>query len=189
MRLITWGFMVVVIVMLYKFIYEPQVSRRNTLELQIQAARSRVSRLAADRRHLGQLKAELAEAGERLSKLESLLPLEDEVPALLRGIDGARRSTQVSLNSITLGVLRVAGSGTPYGELPITIVVEGTYSSVTAFLDELRSLEGIMAVRRLDISSTPEAAEDSKRSHLSVSIDLVAHVRTEARGDKAGDRQ
>tara|TARA_R110000850_G_scaffold9807_5_gene35588 strand:+ start:647 stop:1270 length:624 start_codon:yes stop_codon:yes gene_type:complete len=98
-------------------------------------------------------KAQLVEIEERFGTLLKQLPSDTEVPGLLEDITQMGLNSGLEFESITL---QPETAKQFYVELPISIVVEGSYHDMGTFVSSIASLPRIVTLHDFSISPVTE---------------------------------
>lgn len=93
-----------------------------------------------------------------LQAVDRRVPSQPKLPGLIRGLYAARDRTGVDLVGITPGapaaaVPTVPGAA-PYQVIPVALQVQGDYSQMTLFLDELETLQRLYLVKTIQVSAS-----------------------------------
>lgn len=102
-------------------------------------------------------KAQLVEIEERFGTLLKQLPSDTEVPGLLEDITQMGLNSGLEFESITL---QPETAKQFYIELPISIVVQGSYHDIGAFVSSVASLPRIVTLHDFDIAPVTEGNGD-----------------------------
>lgn len=108
----------------------PARSHASRLAAQIDDAQSRVAMLEAE-----QARSPKAAARD-LYRLSRAMPTQDDLPGILLELDRLAGSTSVTLQHVQPAARVTLADGS--SALPLTVVVDGRYRAVTAFLRRLR---------------------------------------------------
>lgn len=121
-----------------------------TLRADFEAKSFRASNLEA-------YKAQLVEIEERFGTLLKQLPSDTEVPGLLEDITQMGLNSGLEFESITL---QPETAKQFYIELPISIVVQGTYHDLGTFVSSVASLPRIVTLHDFNITPVAEGNPD-----------------------------
>tara|TARA_R110002051_G_scaffold44540_1_gene90218 strand:- start:649 stop:1272 length:624 start_codon:yes stop_codon:yes gene_type:complete len=102
-------------------------------------------------------KAQLVEIEERFGTLLKQLPSDTEVPGLLEDITQMGLNSGLEFESITL---QAETAKQFYIELPISIVVEGSYHDMGTFVSSIASLPRIVTLHDFSISPVTQGNGD-----------------------------
>ena len=108
-------------------------------------------------------KAQLVEIEERFGTLLKQLPSDTEVPGLLEDITQMGLNSGLEFESITL---QPETAKQFYVELPISIVVEGSYHDMGTFVSSIASLPRIVTLHDFSISPVTEDNGDLLRMNI-----------------------
>ena len=93
---------------------------------------------------------QMVEMEESFGALISQLPSDTEVPGLLEDITNKGVENGLVINSITLGAERTKEY---YIELPIDIVLSGSYHGIGSFVSSIAGLPRIVTLHQFDIGT------------------------------------
>lgn len=113
--------------------------------------------------NLDAYKAQLVEIEERFGSLLRQLPSDTEVPGLLEDITQIGLNSGLEFESITLGQ-EVAQQF--YIELPINIVVQGSYHDLGTFVSGVSSLPRIVTLHDFDIAAVKDAGSSQLKMNI-----------------------
>jgi type IV pilus assembly protein PilO len=102
-------------------------------------------------------KVQLEEIEERFGELIRQLPSDTEVPGLLEDITQMGLNSGLEFESITLQPEVITQF---YIELPISIVVQGTYHDIGTFVSSVAGLPRIVTLHNFNIAPINEASPD-----------------------------
>jgi len=108
-------------------------------------------------------KSQLVEIEERFGTLLKQLPSDTEVPGLLEDITQMGLNSGLEFESITL---QPETAKQFYVELPISIVVEGSYHDMGTFVSSIASLPRIVTLHDFSISPVTEDNGDLLRMNI-----------------------
>ena len=152
-------------------------------------------------KQLAQVQAELAKAKRNASELNDwrnkmkqkeaqyktvmrALPEKEEIPSLLAGISQAGKDAGLEF---LLFQPKPESPKDFYAEIPVDILVSGTYHQVAVFFDKVSNLPRIVNIR--DIKMSPEAQKDSG-GNLKTACQAVTYKFIESGGQsKQGGRR
>lgn len=130
-------------------VFENQLT---TLQSQINEARAVASNLSTFEAKHEELKAELDQALQRL-------PNSKELPVLLTDISGLGKKSGLEIRSFTPAAEVSHGF---YAEVPIKIMLFGSYHDVGVFFDRLSRLSRIVNITDLSMTLESASAEEPK---------------------------
>jgi len=130
--------------------------------------------------------ARLPAAKAQLEGLRSTIPADEEIPTLVRQINGAAVTAGVTLDVITPAsavpvAVPAAGGALPVGglqEVPLAISVTGTYVQTQAFLAALESLQRGVLVRGIDLAEAPGAEEGQVHTAIRAGVFINPNLGT-----------
>jgi len=136
----------------------------NDLQVVLERSEAQEARLRADfeaksfrAANLEAYKAQLVEIEERFGTLLKQLPSDTEVPGLLEDITQMGLNSGLEFESITL---QPETAKQFYIELPISIVVEGSYHDMGTFVSSIASLPRIVTLHDFNIEPVSEGNGD-----------------------------
>ncbi len=149
------GILLVLVVLLvaldYTFLYGPRSEEIASLGEDIEAARSEKAIKQQRTVNLAQLQKQIKEMDARLNEAVAQLPSKREIPDLLSAISNKARESG-------LDILRFRPRPETfqdfYAEVPVDIVVKGSFHNVVAFFDEVGRLERLVNINNIDFKST-----------------------------------
>lgn len=139
---------ILTLVLGYVFVIKAQVDQLNIHEKQEQALRQEYQTKAFEAANLDALREQMTEMNQMFGALVSQLPSDTEVPGLIEDITAIGASNGLEINSMDLQeeVLQEF-----YVELPIDIVVTGTYHDLGAFVSGIAGLPRIVTLHDFEI--------------------------------------
>ncbi len=163
---------------LLPFFYQVRKAKIDAMELEygqlsaeLEKARQMVDKLA-------ELEAEYERLHEQWLSAQELLPMEQEMPDLLRQVTtaGVRAGVEFMLFQPTAPQIRE-----DYKAYPVKIRVRGGYHQLGIFLSRLANLERIVNVSDLDVKSEKAGGdknrkEEENRSTVIADFTLTAHT-------------
>lgn len=133
-----------------QLVLERSEAQEVTLRADFEAKSFRAANLEA-------YKAQLVEIEERFGTLLKQLPSDTEVPGLLEDITQMGLNSGLEFESITL---QPETAKQFYIELPISIVVQGTYHDLGTFVSSVASLPRIVTLHDFNITPVAEGNPD-----------------------------
>lgn len=144
---------VLVLALGYYFIVSKQLAELESDKRKEQMLKEEFKTKAFEAANLDALRAQMAEMNEMFGALVSQLPSDTQVPGLLEDITGIGASNGLEFNSLELQSEQTKEF---YVELPIDIVVTGTYHDLGAFVSGIASLPRIVTLHDFEISPVKE---------------------------------
>ncbi len=154
------------LLLFYYFIYSPNRAEHDRLQTQLRLQRAELQRMEDTARQITRLRAEFARLQAFVAELETKLPAEKDMPALLVQLERLARSLGINLDAIRPSTLEgpkpPAGaaaqpSATPqaptYLTLPVNLSIKGTFEQVIDLAAALSDFPRMIAIR--DISLSP----------------------------------
>jgi type IV pilus assembly protein PilO len=135
----------------YALLYGPQAQEIASLNEDIEAARNEKAIKQQRTVNLAQLQKQIHELDARLNEAVAQLPSKREIPDLLSAISTKARESG-------LDILRFRPRQEVYqdfyAEVPVDIVVKGSFHNVVSFFDEVGRLERLVNVNNIEFKST-----------------------------------
>lgn len=188
---------VVVATLLVQFVYMPMFRARIELDQRIVELENahQLARLQAAKE--SEIDAELARINARLEQLTGQLPQAADIPQYLIQVEQAALSSGVRVKELKIGS---PVNKKDHGEIPISIVASGEYSSVVGFLRQIETaprytniiqwrlvsstlIEGVPPVQQQGTSSL-----ESSRPQIDIDITVVIYVDSKALTDPQPDQ-
>lgn len=145
------GILVVLIILLvaadYSYLYGPQAEEITKLTEELDNARNEKTIKTKRAANLPKLRTDLRELDVRLKEAIAQLPDRKEIPELLRNI--STKATEAGLE-IALFRPRAENFQDFYAEIPVDIVVKGSFHNVVSFFDEVGRLNRLVNISNID---------------------------------------
>ncbi len=132
----------------YTFFVKGQMDGLNSAQLKEQQLRTEFEKKAYDAANLDALRKQMEEMEQTFGALVSQLPSDTEVPGLLEDITSIGTSNGLEFQSIEL---QSELAREFYVELPIEIIVTGTYHGLGAFVSGISGLPRIVTLHDFEI--------------------------------------
>ena len=172
-----------VLLLFYYFIYTPNRAEHARLQAQLQQQRAELQRMEDTARQISRLRAEFARLQAFVAELETKLPAEKDLPALLVQLERLARSLAINLESIRPSELErpkpppapagaaqpPAAQGPTYLTLPLQLSIRGTFEQVVRLATALNDFPRMIAIK--DISLNPSVLPE-----LSWNVNAVTFV-------------
>lgn len=157
------------VIIFYFAFYKPQNFTLNQLEGRKVALLAEIRKVEATVANIDKHRAEMDEAKLMFQKASSLLPQQQEIPALLTNISDLGSNSGLEILSFKPG-----GEAQKefYAEIPISIDLSGPYHNLGVFLDRVSKMSRIVSVSSLGITSPKE---DDGEMLLKTSLQLVTY--------------
>lgn len=133
----------------YYFTVKNQLSELDRTEQTEQSLRKEYEDKAFEAANLSALRSQMQEMDQMFGALVSQLPLGTQVPGLLEDITGIGSANGLEFNSLEL---QDEISREFYVELPIDIIVTGTYHDLGAFVSGIAGLPRIVTLHDFEIT-------------------------------------
>lgn len=126
------------------------------------------------------LEAKLSEIEIELAKAKEFLPDKIEIDAILAFMGGLEKELDVKLVKFTPGVEANGQNGLEYRELPVEIVMNGTFANTMRFMDRLVHMQNLTHMRNIQFSA-PEAETVNEEDKDAVPVETVKRVESQAK--------
>ena len=159
----------------FYFLYKPQAVVLGELRTRVErldASNQRAKVLMA-RGTTEELRAEAAILKDNLDLMRTLIPVDNEVPALLDQIVGAARRTGMQIQTFIPGPV---APGEEFDTYRYRLNLEGTYHQIGELLTAIGSLRRIIAPVNLSLNISASGAGPSGGPLLSAGFDLQTYV-------------
>lgn len=140
---------VVVLGLGYWFLVKGQLDTLNVAQKEQDSLRQEFEKKAFEAANLDALRAQMGEMEQMFGALVSQLPSDTQVPGLLEDISAIGVANGLEFNSVELQSEVVQEF---YVELPIDILVTGTYHDLGAFVSGISGLPRIVTLHNFEIS-------------------------------------
>ena len=140
---------VVVLGLGYWFLVKGQLDTLNVAQKEQESLRQEFEKKAFEAANLDALRAQMGEMEQMFGALVSQLPSDTQVPGLLEDISAIGVANGLEFNSVELQSEVVQEF---YVELPIDILVTGTYHDLGAFVSGISGLPRIVTLHNFEIS-------------------------------------
>ncbi len=139
-----------------------------------------IKKVEAVARNIHKHRAEMAEAQIMFDRASSLLPQQQEIPALL-----ARISDLCKQSGLVIEVFKPSQEARQqfYAKIPVAIKVEGPYHNVGVFLDKVSRMSRIVTVENLTIGS-PKNIEGEMMLKSAINLATYRFVAEESANKK-----
>ena len=150
------GFVVLIVVLYWYFLYQPYIEEMEVLQEKINAKRQTVEKHKLIAAKLDVFRAQVSDLEARLHTLLRELPESREIPGMIRQISdvGVRTGLQISLIKPQPEQRREF-----YAEIPIQVRVKGQFHAVGRFFDDLVHLERIISVSGIQVEATSQETQ------------------------------
>jgi type IV pilus assembly protein PilO len=157
------------VIIFYFISYKPQNVKLNQLEGRKVVLLQEIRKVEATVANIDKHRAEMAEAKLMFEKASSLLPQQQEIPALLTNISDLGSNSGLEILSFKPGGETQKEF---YAEIPISINLAGPYHNLGVFLDRVSKMSRIVSVSSLGIANPKE---ESGEMLLKTSLQLVTY--------------
>lgn len=139
--------------------------RKAQVEAEFQAERQSFEDARQKAAELPALEAKLTEIEGELTKAKQFLPDRIEIDTILGFIGSLEKELDVKLVKFTPGVEMAGQSGLEYKELPVEIVMNGTFANTMRFMDRLVHMQNLTHMRNIQFNA-PELTEQEKKDNV-----------------------
>ena len=170
-----------VLLLYYYFIYTPNRAEHARLQAELQRQRAELQRMEDTARQITRLRAEFARLQAFVAEVETKLPAEKDMPALLVQLERLARSLAINLDSIRpsdferpkapqgSAAQAPAAQAATYLILPLNLSIKGTFEQVVRLATALNDFPRMIAIR--DITLNPLQLPE-----LSIGVNAVTYV-------------
>ncbi len=152
--LLVAGF-IVVLGLGYQFLVKVQLEQLGVAQKEEESLRQEYQQKAFEAANLDALRSQMKEMEQMFGALVSQLPSDTQVPGLLEDISAIGVANGLEFNSVELQPEIVQEF---YVELPIDILVTGTYHDLGAFVSGIAGLPRIVTLHDFEINPTEDRA-------------------------------
>jgi len=147
----------VVVAAIYFFTFlSPLLDQIAAEDTKIEAKQVEIEKAKIKVKKLPQRRAELAALDKDLKVALSLLPPKAQIPELLESISWAASDANIEFSTIKIRSETIKAI---YAEVPVDIVLKGTYRELLSFLVKVGELDRIVSIQKLQISSGQKPGE------------------------------
>lgn len=154
-----------------RYLLTPQKMKYDAAWTKLDQTQRKLAEMQQRAQDLPRLRAEKKLLDQEVAELEKLLPLEKEIPQLLRSMTKTAQQYQLKITQITPQAIVPQAN---YNELPFLISVQGTYHSLGFFLAEMGQGGRLMSSRNLTIA--PMEVSKNGAANISATFVLVAYT-------------
>lgn len=154
--------------------------RKTQVEQEYQTERQTFEDARQKAAELPALEAKLSEIERELVKAKEFLPDKIEIDSILAFIGGLEKELDVKLVKFTPGTEMLGQSGLEYKELPVDIVMNGTFANTMRFMDRLVHMQNLTHMRNIQFSA-PEAVTEAEAGKDAEPIEAVKRVDSQAK--------
>lgn len=154
-----------------RYLLGPQKIKYNDAWTKLDQTQKKLAEMQQRALDLPRLRAEKELLDKEVAELEKLLPLEKEIPQLLRSMTRTAQQYQLKITQITP---QAVVPQTNYNELPFLITMQGSYHSLGHFLGDMGQGGRLLSSRNLTIS--PIGATKNGPTNITATFVLVAYT-------------
>lgn len=156
-RIVIWVLSIVVLAGAFIWlVYLPKTADIGKARVEIADLSQKLNRAKVKAKSLAKFEAEMTEVDIQFREALKLLPDSKEIPSLLKTV--TQLGTDSDLEFRLFSPQRESARGF-YFEIPVSIVVAGTYHNVALFFDKVGRMERIMNI--LNVSMKPTKARST----------------------------
>lgn len=144
------GTILLVFALYYSFVYSPRSDEIAKLKDSVEIARNEKQVKFAQAANMPRLQAELREMEIKLTEAMAQLPDRKEIPDLLIGLSNKAREAGLE---ILLFRPRAENFQEFYAEIPVDIVVKGSFFNAVTFFDDVSKLNRIVNIDNIDFKN------------------------------------
>lgn len=165
----------------YAYVISPMSREAADLSQRLDLMSRRIGSITQKSETLASLRAEYEESLKSLQEIDQTVTRETGIPHFLRDLEKVSSASGATLASLSLGS---PSASSPYGEIPFTVQVQGSYQQVKAFLDRLLSLGRAMSVRGVRLGAPRETGDAAGAHALDATFSVVLYVVPKGGGGK-----
>lgn len=170
---------IVLVFFLYAyFLYWPGATRIGQMETQLNALRQERDRKAKLAANLSEARQQVADLQAALKEAVTQLPDTKEIPDLLSAISGVGRESGLEIVQFRQREERYQDF---YAEVPVEMLVRGSYFQVEAFFGRVSQLQRIVNVSNISIKSPVVIPDDPVRLETACSVTTFRFLDEEER--------
>jgi Tfp pilus assembly protein PilO len=158
----------------WAFVFRPNNARKADMAAQIKSRQTKLQALNKATATIGDLKTEIASLEKAISFFRSKLPNENKMDQVLQEVYRLAKANQLNTKSIrTLKPkkeIMVTDPSGPYGEQPISLELEGSFTGFYRFLLALERQPRIMRIQQMAMKKLLKAPEGHVRAECNVSV-------------------
>lgn len=177
------GVLVVVIGLAIYLLLWPKYGQIDTLETQLAAVQTQLETAKRNAAELNDWRNRMQKKEAEYRTVMMALPETQEIPSLLAGVSEAGKAAGLDF---LLFQPKPEAAKDFYAEIPVDIIVSGTYHQVAVFFDKVSNLPRIVNIR--DIKMAPQAQRDDSAS-LTTNCQAVTYKFIEEAPKPAGKAQ
>lgn len=172
---------------IYFFIFAPNNEEINGLNVDVKKQRDEIAKKQMDVKRLPILKKQYTEALNRFDEVKYQLPKESEVSNLLKQVSDNAVSNKVPVLSWIPGAnKKKTMAGMDYLEIPVAVILNGSYHNIGRFFASLTSLDRIVNIQDIRLSSP---AIKGKEAMLNINFSAVTYSIVEEKSKEKGKDQ
>ena len=126
------------------------------------------------------LEAKLSEIEIELEKAKEFLPDKIEIDAILAFMGGLEKELDVKLMKFTPGAETLGQNGLEYKEIPVEIVMNGTFANTMRFMDRLVHMQNLTHMRNIQFTA-PEVEAVNEADKDAAPVESVKRVDSQAK--------
>lgn len=129
-------------------VYIPKTKEIVKTKLEVGGLREKLNRAKVKAKGLKKFEAEMAQVDAQFKEALKLLPDSKEIPTLLRNVTKLGTESDLEFRLFSPQKERPKGF---YNEIPVSIIVSGSYHNVALFFDRVGKMERIMNILNVDM--------------------------------------
>ena len=137
-------------------VYIPKTKEIVKTKLEVGGLREKLNRAKVKAKGLKKFEAEMAQVDAQFKEALKLLPDNKEIPTLLKNVTQLGTESDLEFRLFSPQKERARGF---YNEIPVSIIVSGSYHNVALFFDRVGKMERIMNI--LNVSMKPDKARST----------------------------
>ena len=150
------------------FYFLPRYQELRYIEKEVEMKEEELSRREERIRELKSLQEELGNYREQLAKIDSALPVDEDLPALFDFLQKAASQSGLVLKSISHSAAKLSPDFADLKETEVSLELSGVYDSLKNFLPVLETTARLIETQSVSFSSDPE--DGPKEFKLTIKI-------------------
>ena len=154
-----YSFVVIVLiifVLFYVLHFRPKSEELENIRTERIKTEAEVARLKEKKEQLEQIEEELKVLNVELKKLETIIPLQEEIDVILRRIQQLAYDARLNITNF---VPRKSIDKEFYFEKPINIAISGNYHNLATFFSQLSKFERLFTIQNFTIKNLRDQSD------------------------------
>jgi type IV pilus assembly protein PilO len=142
------GSLLLVVILFWQYLYSPISKQKTELSEKVDTLQGQIAQQQRIIRNLPIIQAEVRTLDDKLAQVLKELPDKREIPDLLTSISDLAVEAGLEISKFTP---RGESPQDFYSEVPVDIVVEGTFHQLATFFDEVGRLQRIVNINNVSV--------------------------------------